>query len=189
MQRKITTLSLIERITLFDADEFPDSSGTTVTPKAQLLVRAGIPAAKISVLEVNVRKTHQLGVEYHTIDSGCAAAVGYVRLINDAMVTDPNVRSMVQANTAIRDQLASLPLPSCGSFTSKDPLAPTSIQAFCKSNQATITAILGRDGNRNTGLLWFINANDIARFGGYKFDRGISAHHFFVAELAHEVTE
>jgi hypothetical protein len=189
LQHKIGDVGLIEHVTLFDADELAGPGGVTVTPKSQLLVAAGIPAANITAIEVNVRKKHTPGVEYDTIDPGCAAAIGYVRLIEDAMVTDPGVSGMVAANRAIADQLASLPLPPRGSFTSKDPTAPTSIQKFCKDHSTAIASILSRQANRNSGLLWFINTNDLARFGGFKFDFGLSAHHFIVAELAHEVTE
>lgn len=189
MQHKLSNISLIEHITLFDADEFADPSGTTVTPKSQKLVAAGIPAANITAIEVNVRKKHTPGVEYDTIIPNCAASVGYVRLISDAMIIDPNVKQKVDANQAIADQIASLPLPPRGSFTSKDPNAPTSIQKFCNDNKTAITTILSRQVSPNTGLLWFINVNNLARFGGFKFDFGLSAHHFFVAELAHEVTE
>jgi hypothetical protein len=189
VQHKIGDVGLIEHVTLFDADELAGPGGVTVTPKSQLLVAAGIPAANITAIEVNVRKKHTPGVEYDTIDPGCAAAIGYVRLIEDAMVTDPGVSGMVAANRAIADQLASLPLPPRGSFTSKDPTAPTSIQKFCKDHSTVIASILSRQANRNSGLLWFINTNDLARFGGFKFDFGLSAHHFIVAELAQEVTE
>ena len=189
VQHKIGNVGLIEHVTLFDADELAGPGGVTVTPKSELLVAAGIPAANITAIEVNVRKKHTPGVEYDTIKPGCAAAIGYVRLIQDAMVTDPGVSGKVAANRAIADQLASLPLPPRGSFTSKDPTAPGSIQKFCNDHSAAIAAILARQANRNTGLLWFINTNDLARFGGFQFDFGLSAHHFIVAELAHEATE
>jgi hypothetical protein len=189
VHHKIGNVGLIEHVTLFDADELAGPGGVTVTPKSQVLVAAGIPAANITAIEVNVRKKHTPGVEYDTIDPSCAAAIGYVRLIQDAMVTDPGVSGKVAANRAIADQLTSLPLPPRGSFTSKDPAAPTSIQKFCKNHSAAIAAILARQVNRNTGLLWFININDLARFGGFQFNFGLSAHHFIVAELAHEATE
>jgi hypothetical protein len=192
VQKTITTLSLIDRVTLLDADDNPDTTDpdrATKTPKVEILKNAGIPVSKIVAYEVNVHKRHIRGATYIGLDSGSMAAIGYVRLIQDAMVTQPGISSAVAANADIKSQLESLPLPPRGNFTTKAPDANhTSLQTFAQQHRAEIQAILSVDGTRN-GLLFFINQNNLARFEGYKFDRAVSAHHFFAAEVAHELVE
>jgi hypothetical protein len=128
-------------------------------------------------------------VTYVSLNSACMAAIGYVRLIRDAMVTQPGIDAKVQANQSILDQLNSLLLPPRSTFTAKAAPGLVSIQSFCNDNQAAITAILKNQANRQNGLLQFLNSNNLARFSGFVFDQGISAHHFFAAEIAHELTD
>jgi len=209
-QKKITTLSLIDRVTLLDADDNPDPASPThetTTPKVEVLKRAGIDPAKIVAYEVNVRKRHIAGAKYIQLDSASMAAIGYVRLVLDSMVTEPGIRALVAANPAIKAQLDSLqkakpksgtsaaagtmtdPLPARGKFTTGTPgPGQVSLQAFSRDYQAEIQAILRAQSGPN-GLLKFINDNDLARFKPFVFDQGISAHHFFAAEVAHELTE
>jgi hypothetical protein len=179
-------------VTLLDADDNPDPkdpTGATTTPKVEVLKRAGVDVFKITAYEVNVRKRHISGATYIGLDSGSVAAIGYVRLIRDAMVTQPGIEALVNGNAAIKQQLDSLPLPPRGAFTTGQPgSGQTSLQAFSQLHQPEILAILKKDSTK-TGLLTFINDNDLARFGSFKFDRGISAHHFFTAEVAHELTD
>ncbi len=59
----------------------------------------------------------------------------------------------------------------------------TSLQTFSQTHKAAIQAILAVDVSQN-GLLTLINGNDLLNEAGYKFTRGTSAHHFFVAEIA-----
>ncbi len=188
VQKKITTLSLIDRVSILDADEAGASS------KTQQLINAGVDRSKIVVYEVNVRKKHIAGATYTSMNSGCMAAVGYVRLIQDAMVTQPGIDALVAANPAIQSQLTSLPLPDRGSFTTGAVAAAAtpgreSIQTFCQTHSAAIQAILRKSTDPRSGLLAFINRNNLARFSPFVFDQGISAHHFFVAEVAHELFE
>jgi hypothetical protein len=192
VDKKITTLSLIDRVTLLDADDNADPTDpahATKIPKVELLKGAGIDVSKITAYEVNVRKKHVSGANYIQLDSESMAAIGYVRLIQDSITTKPLVAALVNANQAIKDQLGSLPLPTRGSFTTRTPgTGQTSLQAFITANKAPISAIIRNDVKRD-GLLRFINTNDLVRFKPYVFDRGISAHHFFSAEAVHELTE
>ena len=212
VQKKITALSLIDRVTLLDADDNPDPASPThetTVPKVEMLKRAGINPAKIVAYEVNVHKRHIAGAKYIGLDSGSMAAIGYVRLILDSMVTKPGLAALVAANPAIKNQLDSLQkpkakpgagtttmtqsLPSRGGFTTGTPgPGQVSLQAFSRDYSTEIQAILSADSGRN-GLLRFINDNDLVRFNNgpkpYIFDRGVSAHHFFAAEVAHELTE
>ena len=117
------------------------------------------------------------------------AAVGYVRLIQDSMVTKPGIAALVNANPDLTSQLASLPLPSRGEFVSGTPTAKqTSIRGFCIENASAINNILSNESKPGKGLLHFINTNNLVRFSPFQFSRGISAHHFFVAEIADELT-
>jgi hypothetical protein len=203
VQGKITSLSKIDQVVLLDADDNPDKTDperATKIPKAEVLIQHHIPASKIKVYEVNVHKRHvadrnQNRPEYIGLDSASMAAIGYVRLIRDAMVTQPGIAEKVAANESIKQQLDSLPLPSRGSFTT-GPSKPglTSLQSFCAIHRNSISAILEKQSRRNDGLLKFINDNDLTRFGtnvpgNQQFNQAIAAHHFFVAEIAHELTE
>ncbi len=191
VQKTITTLSLIDRVTLLDADDNParnDPEGATKTPKVEVLKQHGIDPHKIVAYEVNVHKRQIGGATYIGLDSGSMAAIGYVRLIQDAMATDPTIAALIPAGGPIQRQLDMLPLPPRGTFTTGQPgPGQTSLQAFSQTHRAEILAILAADSTRN-GLLTFINENNVARFPGFRFDRGISAHHFFVAEIAQELT-
>jgi len=211
---KITTLSLIDRVTLLDTEDNPDPASPdhkTITPKSEQLRQKGIPAAKIVSYEVNVHKRHIPGVHYIPLSSGAMSAIGYVRLIEDSMVTKPGISALVSGNPAIKNQLDSLhkvkpkaasgsapagtttPMPARGSFTTGAPKpGQVSLQTFSNDYNPEIQAILNQDNSKN-GLLKFINDNDLVRFNNgprpYVFSRAISAHHFFVAEVAHELTE
>jgi hypothetical protein len=191
LQQAITTLSLINRVFLLDCEDNPSPppNGPTLVPKSRQLTGAGINPAVITAYEVNVRKSHTSGVRYLSIGSDCSAAIGYVRLIRDAMVTQAGIAALVQANPTIVGQLDSLPLPARGSFTTQSAPGLISIQQFCNDNRAAIAAILKIQTDPANGLLSFINRNNLARFAGFTFDQGISAHHFFTAEVAHELFE
>jgi hypothetical protein len=191
LQKALTTLQLIDRVFLLDSEEnpAPPPNGPTLVPKSRQLTGAGINPAVITAYEVNVRKSHTSGVRYLSIGSDCSAAIGYVRLIRDAMVTQPGIAALVQANPTIVAQLDSLALPARGSFTTQSAPGLISIQQFCNDNRAAIAAILKLQTHPANGLLSFINRNNLARFAGFTFDQGISAHHFFAAEVAHELFE
>jgi hypothetical protein len=189
VQKKITTLSILDRVTLMDADE--NGPGA----KSPMLVSAGVPvstAAGVPVIvayEVNVRRPHTRGARYISLRSDAMAAIGYVRLIQDAMVTQAGVAGLVSANAAISTQLNSITLPPRGSFTTKGAPGLTSLQKFWADNAKALQVILTNQSNATNGLLAFLNKNDLARFSPFVFDQGISAHHFFAAEVAHELTD
>ncbi len=166
-----------------DADE--DGAGA----KSPALVSKGVPASTIVAYEVNVRRPHTRGARYISLRSSPLAAIGYVRLIQDAMVTQAGVADLVNGNPAILAQLNSLTLPPRGSFTTKGAPGLTSLQTFYADNARALQVILTNQDNPRHGLLKFLNDNDLARFSPYVFGQGISAHHFFAAEVAHELTD
>jgi carboxypeptidase C (cathepsin A)/phosphatidylserine/phosphatidylglycerophosphate/cardiolipin synthase-like enzyme/V8-like Glu-specific endopeptidase/subtilisin family serine protease len=190
LQKKLTTMNLVDRIFLLDSEDNESSpAGPNFVPKSQQLRSAGVDPGIIVAYEVNVHKKHTPNVTYISLNSPCMAAIGYVRLIRDAMVTHPGIDALVQANQSIVDQINSLPLPPRGSFTAKAAPGFTSIQDFCTNNKASIAAILKNQSNSKNGLLHFVIQNDLIRFNHAQFDQGAAAHHFFVPEIAHEMTD
>lgn len=187
VQKKITALSLIDHIFILDADSVQSGK----VDRVPQLISMGIPASKITAYEVNVHAgTRTKGATFIDLAPGCMAAIGYVRLIQDSMVTKLGIAALVNANPDITSQLASLPLPPRGKFASGTPTAKqTSIQGFCKQHASAINTILSNESKPGKGLLHFINTNNLVRFRPFQFSRGISAHHFFVAEIAHELTD
>jgi Domain of unknown function (DUF4157) len=189
----------LERVTLLDDDDNPssgkDDNSPTVKPRSQVLVEKGVPAGKIFAYEVNVHKTQTAGVNYTSLPSDGMAAIGYVRLIQDAMVTQPDLSAKVAAKPGVATNLGRLKLPPLGDFTTKGVAGKVNLQKFCTDNKSAIDAILASQLGGDSGLLTFINDNDVARFNNparsktMKWDQALSAHHFFVAEIAHELTD
>jgi hypothetical protein len=62
-----------------------------------------------------------------------------------------------------------------------------SLDVFCATNRARIAAIVRNEGSTPHGLKSFFDANDLGRLG-MVFKAGIYSHHFFVTEIAHEIT-
>jgi hypothetical protein len=189
LQKKIANLSIIDHVFFLDSDSVT-SQGKKIDRVPQL-VSLGIPASKITAYEVNVTAGNKTrGATFVSLPPNGMAAIGYVRLIQDAMVTQTGIAAQVSATPDISSQLSLMSLPPRGSFTTGAPAgSQVSLQKFCKDNANAISTIIGQDTHPQKGLLTFINKNDLARYGGYQFSRGISAHHFFVAEIAHELTE
>jgi hypothetical protein len=117
------------------------------------------------------------------ISENAARAIGYSRIIRDAMTASPPL----VVPPAIASQL--LTLPPRGSFTTHVPPAPgmTDINAFATTNAAAIAAIVNNESTP-TGLKTFIDANNVIRLGR-AFGAGVYSHHLFVAEVAHELVD
>ena len=197
IQKKIKDLSLIERIVILDEAVEHDQAGAIKINRVSMLKRLGIPASKIIAYEVGTKSIDTAAnksvkdpqATYHDLNPGCMAAIGYVRLIKDAMALQPAIASLITGNAAIQDQVTSLPLPPRGTFTTGTPSGQeVSIQQFCKDNSAAINKILSTDSNPHTSLLTFINRNNLTHFSGFQWNRGLAAHQFFVAEIANELT-
>jgi hypothetical protein len=182
-QGKLTTFSILDRVTIMDADENGEGA------KSPALVRKGVPASTIVAYEVNVRRAHTKGARYISLRSAPLAAIGYVRLIQDTMVTQPGIAAKVNDNPKMLEQLNSVTLPPRGSFTTKGTPGLTSLQQFYADNARALQVILTNQDHPGHGLLKFLNDNDLGRFPGYTFYQGVAAHHFFAAEVAHELTD
>jgi hypothetical protein len=123
------------------------------------------------------------------------AAIGYVRLLTDMRTTTPEVAALLATLPKVSAGLASVTLPPRGSFmTFGSGGLGTDLTTWVIANHAALDAILAVDDDLDKGgLLAFINR---ARFGGTRtllgfgpMSRDIAAHHFFVAEIAHELFE
>ena len=171
--RLIDTTS-VERVVILDANH---------GDIAHVLSRSGIPASKVIAYGVNTGNLPLAKARTFRLPPGCMRAIGYSRLIQDAMVTRPSL----SIPSSIRSQL--LTLPNRGCFTTATALSgcQVNINAFCRDNHGRINTIL-RQESSPLGLKCFIDSNDLVRFGTI-FSAGVYSHHFFEAEIAHELTD
>jgi hypothetical protein len=195
---KITALSIIERVVFLDeavehASRGPTQGAITLN-RVAVVKQRGIPASKVVAYEVGNRSfdfhagvpAHVPGATYFELPVDGMAAVGCVRLIADGIVRNPTLGLSIAANPLISGQLTSLLLPARGAFSVRG--GGVSLVQFCQNKSAVIADIVAKMGNPAASLLNVVNRNDLARFGGFQFSKGIAAHHFFVAEIAHELT-
>jgi hypothetical protein len=145
---------------------------------------AGIPGSKQVAYNVTAGTSLKApGAKNISIGEGAARAVGYTRIIRDAMTATP----AVVVPPAIASQL--LTLPPRGSFTTHSPPAPgaTNINDFATANSAAIAAIV-RNESGPDGLKTFIETNNLLKLGT-TFGAGVYSHHLFVAEIAQELVD
>lgn len=182
LQRSLIT-GAIDRVTILDCGEF------FLAPLVNSLKSR---SADVIHYRVN-NKNPVAGAKVINLGSECIRAIGYSRLIQDAMVTQPTLAIPAY----IRSQL--LTLPTRGLFTTSTALISPPVEdiaQFCKRNAADIKAIVKKElqlkqdpKTKNIvfeGLCSFINNKDVMR-SGLAFSPGIYAHHLFVAEIAHEM--
>jgi hypothetical protein len=132
------------------------------------------------VYRVNVRKKVPRAV-HHDLDPGCMRAIGYTRLIRNAMITRP----YLTIPPAIRSQLLTLPDRGCF-VTSPTPTGcQVNLGAYCRANPGLIGAILRQESGPD-GLRTFVDTHDLLR-AGHPIHPAIYSHHLFVAEVAHEM--
>ena len=200
LQRRLITPSLIDHVTVLDGSDFANSLAAGFR-------QSGIPASRITAYFVTTGSFPAAGVQSRGIDPACIRAIGYARLIKDA-VTTGRVSTLP---SAIARVVGALPLPARGSFSTRTPLPPgmTSIRAFCSdpANAAALRAL--RSGERgvahvsdlepfaDTSPYAFVEVNNLLNINDPGAPRtqwrtvsaGIYSHHLFVAEVAHELFE
>jgi hypothetical protein len=168
-----------------------------VTLNRVLIVKQiGVPAAKIVSYEVGNRSFDTLlgqsarvaDASYFELSPPCMAAVGCVRLIGDAIALDPAISALVAADQGILDQLTPMLMPARGGFSVMTSDGQ-SLTQFCSNHAVAVAKITSALSDPKTSLLAFFNRHDLAKFGGFQFSWGVAAHHFFVAEVAHELTQ
>jgi hypothetical protein len=197
---KITTLSLIDRVVFLDeavehvADGNPNA-GAVRYNRVQALKQRGIPTSKIVAYEVGNRSFDKFanvsvrvaGATYFELPPAGMAAIGCVRLIGDGAITNPAFGAAIALNPSVISQVAALLMPARGGFSVMSS-GGQDLKQYCDDHSAAIAQIVANLGNPQTSLLGLVNSNNVAHFGGYQFSWGIAAHHFFVAEIAHELT-
>ncbi|MDI1430103.1 hypothetical protein [Polyangium sorediatum] len=186
-------LGIVDRVTVLDAffndTQFAIETKVPKVPGNASTAERGISADKLVVYHVtdgvNVKPGDlKAGAQVkNLLPQSCLAALGCIRLIQDALVNRPGFQAIVNdpANKDIKKELDKLPasMPR-GTFSSMDP-APKgkeSLNAFCEAKTFAVQR-----------LLKFVNDNDLATFEPFRFNQFIAAHHFFVTEIAHELFE
>jgi hypothetical protein len=152
---------------------------------ANMLTAARIPKSKVMAYQVIDALLPSTVARTVQIPAKCARAIGYSRLIQDAMRTRPSLVIPADVQTQL------LKLPARGQFTAITSTRTSSddLVRFCSepANASRIAAIV-RDETKATGLKTFFDMpNDLGRFG-LVFAPETYSHHFFVAEIAHEIT-
>ncbi|TKC99766.1 DUF4157 domain-containing protein [Polyangium fumosum] len=155
------------------------------------LQKANIDPKGMTFYDVTV--PNKLDAPAKKLTPACVQAIGYVRLVRDAIargeVNPPkNVMALVNA----------LPLPPRGAFTTKkqeDAPGKVNIDTFCRQHAAAIAEI----EKFQTGLFWYVNKNNLAKLHPKVIEGRISdetnariwfgteAHHWWLAEFAHEI--
>ncbi len=186
----LVSTSLIDRVTILDA--FYQNTRRSIAG-------AGIPASRVvqydlqDALGTASGQRSRIPNDKRILLSSQVnrlAALGYVRILQDLRTARPAVATLLAANPLAAAQVSSLTLPARGTFTTVTPPGPNDLLAWLRANSTALDAILAVDSDRSRGgLLAFINDNDLLGFGTGVFDRYISAHHFFVGEIAHELFE
>ncbi len=171
----LINISLIRKVVILDAS-YANTMG--------VLSRSGIPANRITSYQVTVTPNRIPGDVNRRLPSTCMRAIGYSRLIQDAMRTRPGLT----IPTAIRSQLLSLPDRGCFTTSTSPTGCQVNIVDFCRTNRGAIRAIIRNENHATTGLKTFLDTHDLGRLGGV-FSAGIYSHHFFVAEIAHEIND
>lgn len=190
----------------------PDPArGSVKYNRVQTLIERGIPAANITSYEstnksvnlltgrsAKVGATRTGRPAYIDLDPNCMAAIGEARLVEDAMALDPAVKAAAAKNPKITTLVQNLRLPPRGSFTTGQATGTRkNIQDFC-SNPVTRTSI--KAIMSDSTLINIINSLilPLTRPEGSRQFRystvpkrwgGLAGHEFFVAEIAHELTD
>jgi len=182
LDRDLVSISLIDRVVLLDANS---------QDIADVVKRKAIPSTKVIAYRVISRDFPLIGVRTIPLSDECMRAIGYSRLINDAMVTRP----LLDIPLTVRRSV--LPIPPRGCFTTKAPAeliehrsdvnsptkcAPVNITKFCDD------MVKARKIAPALGLAKFIDDKDLLRIG-HPLRPKIAGHHLFVAEVAHEITD
>jgi hypothetical protein len=176
LNRRLIPSPIAERVVIFDA---------AFSGLDQALAHSGIRGSDMFALNVtDPGRLTVAGSHNISLNAGAMRAIGYSRLILDAMVTMPSL--VIPAG--VRAQL--LPLPARGLFTTRSP-APagqTNINDFARQHRSAIRAIVANEDDPATGLKAFVDSNNLALLGT-PLAAGTDSHHLFVAELAHEAVD
>ena len=179
----------------------PDRGSVRLNRPKRLIENNPSLAGKIVSYESTVRSqnaltgasAHVAGTTYHDLNPSCVAAIGVARLVMDAMALNTDIRNQVEtdpANRRVKEQLDRLALPPRGSLTAQPSTGTkTNINDFCSEPIPGGTGTRLKDSIKDIRdhpvLITFINDKRLAGARWIPW----SAHEFFVAEIAHELTE
>ncbi len=178
ISRRLISTALVKRVVILDAN---------YKSIADALRHSGIPASRVVAYGVTMGDLPLAGVHNIRLQADCKGAmraIGYSRLIQDAMVTRP----LLPIPSVIRSQLLTLPARGC--FTTSTPTGGCQVNIidFCRRNKGAIATILRQEEHSTAGLKRFVDDNDLIRLG-VSFVAETYSHHLFVAEIAHEITD
>ncbi len=187
--KPLIDLSLVEKVTVFDAS-YKDLGTALTSHKKELTAMTDpkkggefIPGAVrlYDVTVANISGLRGIGLNVSGI-----RALSYARLIKEGTargtITPSDIDSIDPViSSAINRVLAKL--PDRGKFSTQEPVPgdKVSLQEFLKNNRTDMTSI---DSQK---VKTFITTKKLD--WGAKFSMEIDAHHWFVAELAHEAVE
>jgi hypothetical protein len=180
VRRRLIEVGKVSRVVAFDAN---------YRTLVAALSHAGIPAARVTAYQVTpggggpLRMAGSRTINLSDI-AGPLRAIAYVRLIQDVMVTRPTLA----IPPGVRAQLFPVPPLRTLSTRTPTPSGKQNIRDFTRAHQSEINRILAGEARRPDGLMRFMEDNDLAGLGAI-YDPGIYSHHFFVTEVAHEVTD
>ncbi|PZV00212.1 MAG: hypothetical protein DCF24_07740 [Cyanobium sp.] len=189
------------------ADGTPDPKrGEVRLNRVQQLVAKGISPGIITAYEstnksknlVTGKSAKVAGATYRDLNPECMAAIGAARLVQDAIAIRTDAARDAVAIPAIAIQLLDLNLPPRGTFTTGpstggkinfndfcfEPASPSQAPSEPRKMKDSIKAI-----RRDPVLVRFINSHNLARYSTVPDWTPFLAHEFFVAEIAHELTE
>jgi hypothetical protein len=176
LSRRLIPSPVADRVVVFDA---------AFSSLDRALAGSGIAGSSMVALNVvDPGRLSVIGSRNISLGAGAMRAIGYTRIIQDAMVTQPSLA----IPAGVSSQLLTLPARGRFTTTSPAPAGMTNINDFARTNAAAIRAITAHENDAGTGLKTFIDTNNLIRLGTV-FSSGIYSHHLFVAELAHEVVD
>ena len=196
LREVLFTPSLIDHVNVLDGSDFAKSLNEGFR-------LSKVPASRVTADIVNTGKFDKKGVKNLGIDSAGIRALGYARLINDAVATG----RVTAVPSAVQAKVSALPLPPRGSLSAVDPVpkGKTPINAFMTKHAAALLALRDGEGGYahvsdeasliNTSAYAFVEWNNLLNLNDEGLPRtawrsvapGIYSHHLFVAEIAADV--
>ena len=200
LRRRLFSAALIDHITVLDGSDFSASL-------TEGFRRTGVPPSRITADFVTTGAFRQPGVVHTSqgMDPEGVRAVGYARLINDAVATG----RVTTLPPDIAAKVAALPLPPRGTFSaaSPPPTGKISFNAFLRDpgHRAALAALRTGErrvdnvgqlaGSENTSPYAFVEWHNLLNLNDESLPRdqwrsvsaGIYSHHLFVAEIADDL--
>jgi hypothetical protein len=198
LRNRLFSASLIDHVTVLDGSDFAASL-------TEGFRRSSVPPGKITADFVTTGPFPLRGVRSQGIDAAGIRALGYARLINDAVA----IGRVGTLPPAIASKVGALPLPPRGSFSavSPPPAGKINLNAFLHDPTHRVALRDLRSGERgvtDVGQLaslmesspyafveWhnLLNINDesLPRNQWRSVSAGIYSHHLFVAEVADDL--